>query len=970
MKREAQLRIGVRAVLLAAAAAAQAPAVAQSQDDSLLEAVVVTGSRIQRADLDASSPVAVFSRAELQLSGATNIEEYLRDVPQAVQAIGSSTNNGNPGAATIDLRNLGEQRTLVLVNGKRFVPFDADGAVDLNMIPEALIERVEILTGGASSIYGSDAVAGVVNMILRDDFEGLETDLQYGMTEKGDGDTLDASFTVGGGFADKRGHAVINISVTDQEAVKQGSRKFSEFALRADGLTPRGSFTDADGKLAGSFPTICSPEEINDGDCFADFAPNGDLVPVDSTFNFNPYNLLQVPHKKWTATALGKYEINDNVEAYARVSYANSKVKTVLAPTGTFFFPFTLNLDNPFLSSQAVGILSDADGDGLPDAAVDVDGDGVIDAGATVDISLGRRLPEIGTRDSIYENTAFQFVVGLTGSINESLRWDVFGQMGQTDRAIAYRNDVSFTRAQQAMLAVRDGDGNIVCQDTSGGCAPANYFGEGNISPEAAKFIALNLVQKDTTKQFVTGGSLSGDLPLTLPSASAPAAFAVGVEFRREKSERRPDENLILGNSIGFGASSPIDAEYEVKEGFAELRMPLIQDKAFAKSLAFSSSFRYAEYKNEVSTAAGTANSDFNNTTWSLGLDWAPIESVKFRATYSRAVRAPNISEIGLPLTFGTGNLDNDPCAGLLSSKPAALQTACLASGVPNNPGITVPGPIVGQINNFSGGNVALRPEKAKTLTLGVVLQPAALPNFTAAIDYYQIKINDAITAISEQNIVDACYGTGASGVQDSSFCSRIRRSALTGGLIGGLDAGVDVSLINSAFQKVRGLDIDLMYRLDTDGAGTFAFRLSATHVLKNQSQDAPLLDPYRCDGKAGPICDRPDPKTRFVQNTTWMYGPATVNLRWRYVGKITRDTIDPEITKNRIGAANYFDLTGSYEIGEKITLRAGVSNLFNKKPPVVGTDWGTTTENSANTYPATYDTLGRSYFLGVTAKF
>lgn len=959
----------IRAALLGAATTAvSSVAAAQDQESAVseMQEVVVTGSRIARPELEGNSPVAVYTQEDFKLAGISNVEEYMRDIPQVVQAVGANNNNGNPGVATIDLRNMGEERTLVLVDGKRFVPYDSDGFVDLSMIPSSLVERVEVLTGGASAIYGSDAVAGVVNFITRKNFQGIELDVQYGSTTESDAKSRDISLTVGGNFAEDQGNAVLNLTFTDQDELTMAERDFSFFALGRRGLQPRGSFTDDDGKIAGSFPALCTPTEIADGECFADFATNGNLTGVDSTFNFNPFNLLQVPQKKWTATALGNYEINQNVEAFARATLANSRVTTIIAPTGTFFFPFTVNLDNPFLTAQARLTLTDANGDGRPDAAFDANNDGVIDAGATTDISFGRRLVEIGTRDSVYENTAYQVVTGLRGEAFSN-RWEAFAQQGRTNRTLNFVNDVSFARAQQAMLAVRDSSGNIRCQNTSGGCVPANFFGSGNISAAAADFISLDLVQFDTTNQFVAGGSISSELPFKLPTTSLSPAYAFGVESRREKSTAKPDENLVLGNSIGFGAASPINAEYKVREAFVEIGVPILQDKPLARSLSLDGAFRYGEYENSVT---GTAGNEFDNETWKVGGEWTPVEGVRLRGNIQRVVRAPNVTEIGLPLTFGTGNLTTDPCAGLLSAKSAALQAQCIATGVPGgNPGIVVPGPIVGQINNFSGGNPALDPETADTWTVGLVLTPTFLPSFALTVDYYSIDLEDAITAISEQNIVNACYGTGG-GTQDTSFCSRIRRSALTGGLVGGLDAGVDVSLINAAFQKVKGVDVEASYKLGTESWGAFQFRLRGTRVLENLNQDASTLPEFTCDGEAGPVCDRPDHKTRFIQTTQWSRGPIAVNLQWQYLSGIVRDTFDARATTNRIPAYSYFDLAGSYDLGENVTIRAGITNLTDKEPPIVGSDWGTTTENSANSYPATYDHLGRSFFLGVTAKF
>ena len=361
---------------------------AQEADEEELEEIVVTGSRIQRSDLVANSPITTFDAERLKAVGTNNIEEFLRDIPQAVAAIGSNSNNGNPGVSTVDLRNFGEERTLVLVDGKRFTPYDSNGIVDLNMIPTSLIKRVEVVTGGASAVYGSDAIAGVVNFILRDDFEGIELDSQYGLSEQGDAERFSVDATIGGSFGNDRGHAVVNFGYLNMNGLTQDQREFGVFALTESDLSKQGSFTTLDGVVDGALALVPGSE---DPDFLASrFDANGNLLAFDenSFFNFNPFNLFQTPQKKVTATALASYDITDNVEAYSRLSFANSRVDIILAPSGTFFFPFKLNFDNPFLSAQAVAALADVDGDGNVDAAFDTDGDGIIDAGATTDISF------------------------------------------------------------------------------------------------------------------------------------------------------------------------------------------------------------------------------------------------------------------------------------------------------------------------------------------------------------------------------------------------------------------------------------------------------------------------------------------------------------------------------------------------------------------------------------------------------
>ena len=950
VKNGASLRRSLRAALMASVAGiAATSALAQQVAEDRLEEIVVTGSRIQRTDLVSNSPVSVLSYEDIKSLGTSNIEEFIRDLPQVVQAVGSSTNNGNAGAATVDLRNLGEERTLVLVNGKRFVSYDTQGLVDLNMIPTSLIQRVEIVTGGASAVYGSDAIAGVVNFILKDNFEGVEIDTQYGISEKGDGDRFDVSTTVGGNFDNGKGNLVLNVGFSDQQQVTQGERDFSNFSLAAADFSAGGSSTAPEGIFITS-------------NGFQQFNSSGNLVPRFQVFNFNPYNLLQTPHKKWTGTAMGHYAITEDIDYYARLSYAGSRVNTIIAPSGTFFFPFDINYaTNPFLNAQARSVLAAEDtaanGDPTP-------GDGI------VTLAFGRRTTEVDTRDSIYENNAFQFVNGFRGDIGESYHWEVFGQYGRTTRTQNFLNDISFSRTQQALLAVRAPNGQIVCQDTSGGCVPANLFGAGNLSAAAAQFIALNLVENDTRGQWVTGAQFTGDLPFTIPAANKPGGFALGAEYRKESGRHRPDDNYAQGNAPGFGSSTPINATYNVKEYFGEALVPLVEDATFAKEISLDTGVRYSDYQSRVLT---TSNS-FSNTTYKAGGGWAPVQGFKIRGLYQRAARAPNLQELGQPKTPGTGDANTDYCAGTAVNTNASLRALCLATGVPAAFIGRVTGPVSGQINNYTGGNATLQPEKSNTYTLGAVFTPEALPGFELVVDYYKVGVSNAIVAPTEQGILDACYTIERSAT--GAFCQRIARNPLNGSLLGGTETGVDARRINAAKYKAEGIDFRTGYTFDIGNAGSLALALSGTHVMKSVKQDAAFLAANNCAGLVGDTCLRPDPKWRWSQTTKWDYDALSLQLRWQYLSKVTNDNVALDGVPASafkvpvIGAEHYFDLTGAYKLNETVAIRAGITNLFDNKPPVVGNDYGGTTENSGNTFPATYDTLGRSYFLGVTASF
>jgi len=472
---------------------------AYAQDAAPAEAddtIIVTGSRISRPDLESASPVAVVSAEQLQLSNKPGVEEFLRNIPQAVAGTGGNNNNGNEGIATVNLRNLGEVRTLVLVDGKRFVPYDTNGIVDLNMIPSALIKRVDVVTGGASAVYGSDAIAGVVNFILDDKFEGLRGEGGTSITQKGDGGTYRASLTGGIKLGD-RGHLIASGTYIKTNKVTQGQRGYSTFALAAADFSPGGSSTN-------EFGSIDTP-----GGRYT-FTPGG-FVPYSGardSFNFNPQNLLQVPQEKWTATVLADYELTDNVEFFARGSYGRSKIGIEIGSSGSFGNAFDINyLTNPFLdpannpaAANARQILASFD-NGNPDYDA-VAGDGIVHFG------LRRRMTELGPRTYSYDSKAWQVVGGLRGDFGDATQyhWELFGQYGKSIRNQAFLNDVNTDKIQQALLVVQ-GPNGPVCVDPSGGCVPLNPFGFGNISQAAAQFITFGLSEKDVNKQMVFGGT-------------------------------------------------------------------------------------------------------------------------------------------------------------------------------------------------------------------------------------------------------------------------------------------------------------------------------------------------------------------------------------------------------------------------------------------------------------------------------
>lgn len=926
-------------------APAEVPVATPGTDD--IGEIVVTGSRIVRRERTAMSPFAVIDEEAIRLSNQTNIENVLRKQPQFAQATGSSTNNGNDGAATVDLRQLGEARTLVLVDGKRFVPYDYQGFVDISMIPVDLIERVEVITGGASAVYGSEAVAGVVNFIMKDDFEGMEVNGSYGVTDESDGDTHDFSVTAGSSFAGGRGNIVFNLGYTDQDPIRQDERSYGREPLSSYDLGFTGSYTTPYGIVDS--PVSCVGFDASGN-------PDGNLCAPN--FNYIPYELYQVPQEKWTSTVLGTYGMDDHTELFFRGSFANNRVKTQLAPTGTFGAPFTINVNNPLLTATTRTLLQDIE-------TAEGDGDGL------ANVALYRRLNELGARESEYENTAYQLVGGLRGKILDDQDWELFAQYGQTSRSQDFRNDSNNTLLQQTLLS----DDGVTCRPPAASdCVPGSYFGEGYLDPDVSNFIRLNLGETDRTDQLIFGASLAGDLPLELPGAGSPLSYAAGVEFRREQARNRPDANYMSGISGGFGSSSPVDAEIEVTEVFGEFLLPIVTDARFAKSIGIEGGIRYAQYDNEVNAASGNTGNRFYNDSYKFGVNWTPVEELRLDAMYQRAVRAPNLREIGLPKTPSVGSLADDPCDSDNPPTDPALIALCEATGVPAGQVGSFTSIVAGQIGNFLGGNAQLEPEKADTWTFGVKWLPAFVEGLSIAVDYYDIDIEDAITQLVEQNIVNICYFTEQDANGD--FCQLIARSPLTGSLTGGSTVGVFRQYQNSANETARGIDFDIRYSFDIGSAGTIDLALVANHVIERESRPARGLEEYDCAGRVGTTCMRPTPEWSFVQTTRWTRGPATLQLLWHYIDSITNDAVDfgdalaSDYAVPTIGSQSYFDLSGAYRFDEHWTIRAGISNLFDRDPPIVGNDYGALKENGGNTFPATYPSIGRGYYIGATARF
>jgi outer membrane receptor protein involved in Fe transport len=954
----------------------QSPQTAASDDQTVDGGeIIVTGSLIQNPNLVASNPVNVVTEQELGLRQTANVETLLRELPGVVPSIGSAVNNGNGGASFVNLRGLGSNRNLVLLDGQRLVPSGFGGQVDLNNIPVALIQRVDVLTGGASTTYGADAVTGVVNFITRTDFTGVEIQAQQGITERGDGNNFRFDLTTGASFDDGRGNVVLSVGYQEADPVYQGGRPFS--------LQQISSTTGVSG--GGSATGTPAAVELNDGSFFQVSPDGNSLQPFYNAFNFNPFNIFQTPFERFNIYGQANYELTDNVEIYSRGLFSKNTVQTIIAPSGVFGEQLNIGLNNPFLTT---GIRNQLCADnGIAAAAC------TPTSTATVSLpAVYRRTTEVGPRISEYTTTLFDYRIGLRLGITETLNLDVSGSYGESENRETRQNYVLRSRLQQGLNLNAAG---TACTDASNGCVPLNLLGPQNsITPEQANFIR----GVSTITNFATLAQaralLNGDFGVTSPFASDPISFAVGGEYRDYGARRVPDNLALVPGELGGagGAILPVDGGFDVYEAVGEVFVPIASDRPFFNQLSLEGGLRYSKY-----SVNAPGNPEFDAYTYKGGLTFAPVEALKLRGTYARAVRAPNIGELFAPVSTGLDNLATDPCAGAGTLTNANLRAVCLAQAATPaaqarvNAG-TVPQPTAGQINVTGGGNPNIQPEKADTYTVGLVIQPREfLPGFSASVDYYNITVNNAIASATPGDIIDACFGTLSGASATSPACTAIRRNPVNGGLSGSsaTNPGLPQPLTNNGRYKTDGIDVVVNYTREIAGVNLgLSFNGNWTNASKFRASDSALerdcVGLYSVNCGIGNITGSIQPEFSFNQRTTLGFEGVDLSLLWRYLDAVRAENqtffngtitgagplVGRSFNFNRIEAYHYFDLSARIQASDAVTFILTAQNLTDKKPPVVGNTIGSTTFNSGNTYPSTYDALGRRYSVQARFRF
>ena len=991
----------IAGTLFSAPAFAQGTAAKPAADDTKEDTIVVTGTLISNPNLAQSSPVNVTTSQEIALRQNNVAEEVLRTIPGVVPSIGSAVNNGNGGASFVDLRGLGSNRNVVLLDGNRIAPSGLAGRVDLNNIPLALVDRVDALTGGASTTYGADAISGVVNFVTKRDFAGVEISAGEKITGKGDGNYLRTDVTIGGNFDEGRGNAVLSIGYQESDPVYQGDRDFSINNVSSFSGTFGGSGTTVPSRITGTRPIdpatgqpSVNPATLNGGTRQVN-PTTGQAVTTFALFNFNPYNIFQTPFIRYNMYAAARYEISDNIEVYTRALFSKNNVKTIIAPSGSFGSAVTVNLNNPYLPSAlrnqfcAFNTSTPASGLYTPlytpaQCAAGAAATGTTDPNyRTVTFNLSRRFVEDGPRISDFSTTIFDYRLGFRGAISDHINYDVSGSYGESENRQTLQGYVLTSRVRQALLA----NNTTTCITATNGCVPINVFGAaGSISQAGAAFVQQSSTTLVKTTLAQARAIVNGDFGFTVPSAADPVQFAVGAEYRKYGASQAADALAKQAGELGGagGAAPDINGGYDVYEFYGELVAPLVQDKPFFEELTAKGGIRYSSYKVDA-----VGKPTYKTTTYKGELTWSPVKDIKFRGGYSRAVRAPNIGELFTPVTTGLTSLATDPCAGAAPTTNANLRAVCLAQGAPAGTIGSILNPTAGQANNTSGGNLNVKPETSDSFTIGTVLTPSFVPGLSMTVDYYAIKVKGAITSPTSGDVLRKCFGTGVSGITaasatDPACIAVIRRNPVTGGLDGdpATTLGLITQLTNAGVLKTDGIDVSLNYRKDI-GFAKLALNLTGNYTFHSKFRsDAsdPLSLDRECVGLYSTNCASIQPKFQWSQRTTLSFDSIDLSLLWRhidqanyeggglFVGKLPDGT--GPYNFNHIRPYDYFDFSARFAVTKELEVTMGVSNVFNVKPPIVGSTAGTTSFNSGNTYPSTYDALGRSFAASAKIRF
>ena len=983
---------------LAVLASAGAAAAAAAETGGDVAEIVVTGTRIPSPNLTSVAPITTVGSADIKAQGVTRIEDITNSLPQVFAGQGSSITNGSNGTATVNLRDLGSSRTLVLIDGRRAQPTPTD----LNFIPAALVERVDVLTGGASATYGADAISGVVNFMMLKNFEGVRLDAQYsgyqhdnnnsagqaaltaaartaiipsqyaipGNTFGGEGSQV--SLIIGANAPDGKGNVTAYATYRQNNAILEANRDYSActFSSSATGFNCAGSGTAYPARV-GSY--------LVDPTTFNTFRPR---VATD-VFNYGPANYYMRPDERYSLGAFAHYEIAPWADAYMDTMFMQDNSTAQIASGGIFAATFSVNCANPFLTAQERGLLNATAATGGGTCATNPNG--------TFSGTVSRRLlpSEQTGRLTQYIHNDFRIVTGLKGDLGKNWNYDGYLQLGAVQVNNKQSGNFNTTRINQSLNAIIGPNGTPICNpagNPDAGCVPMNIFSAATISPAAINFLSIQSYNNTNISERVASLAFTGklgDYGIKSAWANDGVGVAFGAEYRREHLDNSADflstNGLVNGNG---GAAAPTNGSFDVYELFGEARIPLISDMPFAKDVSLELGYRFSDY-----------SSVGNTNTYKVAGEWEVVDGVRFRAGYNRAVRAPNINELYQTQTVGLdGNAD--PCAGLAANQAAnAAKIANCAAifhlttaqvlGIEANP--------ANQYQGLQGGNPNLKPEISDTYTGGVVWQPKFIPGLNVSADYFNIKVDQFISGYGATLILNQCVNTGS-----PTFCNLVHRDA-AGSLWLSNQGYVQDTALNTGSLKTSGVDVNLAYRTDLSAwglgdNGSVSAAMIGTWLDTLITQPLPGGPSYDCAGLYGVTCNGgsnlvPAAKWRhkaaLTWNTPYSYGDwfksLSLRVQWRYFGKVSLDAYDSNPLLNNVGnqfaveknlpAQNYIDLTANFTVHNNLNVRVGVQNVFDKDPPLIGTNCPGTSCNG-NTFPQAYDALGRYMYVGLTADF
>lgn len=967
------------AVLGLAALVAQ-PAFAQETEAEEAPVILVTGTRIaSSAAMSSTAPLQILDAQAISDSGVVNVQELLLENPAFGTPQLSRTNSAfltsGTGVATVDLRELGSDRTLVLVNGRRVVAgLPGSATVDLNVIPTPFLERVDVLTGGSSSLYGSDAVAGVVNFVYRKNFEGLEVNAQAGITERGDDNRYQVNATWGGNFAEDRGNVMVHLGYSNEQGVLSRQRRNTSlddldkfFFVTGD---PADYGVPVEGALSGFAPQ--GRFQTANGDFT--FDSNNNLIDWTSSavngFNRQFFRTIAVPVERYLFAARGHYDVTDSVTFFAEGTYSNTNSSRVIEPQ-------PLSSDDIFAASGGyVPLESLIDGalrvnpfvpQGIVDSAIDQDGDGLRD------YSFARRLSDIDTRNGSTNRDLYRFVVGLEGELSDKFQWDVSYNYGRTTEAQTSNGQVNvlnFANALRSIVDVTDfdKDGNtteVICASADAraqGCVPINLFGFNTITPEAAAYVrAEQTLQTRITQQQVQA-NLSGEL-VDLPAG--PLGVAIGAEYRRESSDENHDA-LTNAGLTGGNALPDTSGSFDVKEVYGEVNIPILADTPGFHQLNLRAAGRISDY-----STVGTIY------TYNVGGDWELVEGLRFRGTYARSVRAPNIGELytGPSQTFPTGIID--PCLGISAAGGGELGDRCRAvpgvmANINANGKFTLTQSDRQGVSGYDSGNPELNEEKSTSWTVGAVIAPrhldGALRRLQFSVDYFNIGVKDAIAAADRNYSLQQCYNQGV-----ASFCDLIeRRAAATPVNSAGSLEFVNAPQVNGGTLKVEGIDAVLSWSTPVGvfGDDDLGLRIAYTHLLKGYETPVPGADRDPFAGEIGTATNR------FSANAVYSAGKVRWSLSGTYIGQsLEDDQIYKSLPKKypidtiKIPAQFYLDTQVRVRASDEFEIFFGIDNLLDNDAPNI-LSGSTFNATGTDTAADVYDVFGRRYYTGVRLTF